>query len=120
HDVLSDVGANVTGGLAGGLFITNQLDTVRTLVGLLQGTPNRLFGYELNDYVLPAFDAALDTLRSNVPYYMIPLVHVLPMNFTGSVRNAGANNMTGTLNIDVSLGGTSVFNSSPAFSNLAS
>ncbi|MGI8892881.1 MAG: T9SS type A sorting domain-containing protein [Bacteroidia bacterium] len=120
YNVLGDVGLNVTNSLAGGLFITNQLDTIRTIVGLLQGDPNRLFGYELNDYVLPAFDASLDTLRSNVPYYQIPLAHVLPMNFTGAVRNAGANNMSGTLNIDVQNSGGSVFNSSPAFSNMAS
>jgi hypothetical protein len=120
HNVMTDVGASVSGGLAGGLFITNQLDTVRTMIGLLQGSPNRLFGYELNDYVVPAFDAALDTLRPSVPYYQIPQVHTVPTNFTGSVRNAGINTMSGTLNIDVSQAGSSVFTSAPAFSNLAS
>ena len=120
HDVMTDVGTGVTGGLAGGLFITNQLDTTRTIVGLLQGTPNRLFGYELNDYTLPAVDGALDTLRSNVPYYQIPLTHVLPMNFTGSVRNAGANPVSGTLNIEVTQGITPLFSANPAFTNLSS
>ncbi len=51
HDVMSDVGIGqptATAGLAGGLFITDQLvpGTV-TLGGLLQGSPDELFGYEL-------------------------------------------------------------------------
>jgi len=49
HDVKSDVGiGQPTSGIAGGLFITDQLvPGFVTLGGLMQGTPDLLFGYEL-------------------------------------------------------------------------
>jgi hypothetical protein len=42
HDVTSDFGT--PGDLAGGVYFTNPM----TLVGILQGTPNYLFGYDVN------------------------------------------------------------------------
>ncbi|MBE0571076.1 MAG: hypothetical protein IH618_05975, partial [Ignavibacteriaceae bacterium] len=48
HDVISDVGVGQTGAIAGGLFITDELvPGFVTLGGMLQGVPDRLFGYEL-------------------------------------------------------------------------
>ncbi len=48
HDVLNDVGIGNVNATAGGLFITEGLvPGVATLGGLLQGAPDRLFGYEL-------------------------------------------------------------------------
>ena len=48
HDVMTDVGLGITDGIAGGLFITEDLVSgFASIGGLLQGTPNRLFAYEL-------------------------------------------------------------------------
>ncbi len=48
HDVVTDVGLGNASAIAGGLFITTDLvPGFATLGGLLQGTPDRLFGYEL-------------------------------------------------------------------------
>ncbi len=51
HDVMSDVGLaqGLSSGLAGGAFISNLLvPTKITLGGIVQATPNILFGYELS------------------------------------------------------------------------
>jgi len=54
HDVISDVGLGQTGAIAGGLFITDQLvPGFVTLGGMLQGVPDRLFGYELVPVPVP-------------------------------------------------------------------
>jgi hypothetical protein len=48
HDVITDVGVGNASAIAGGLFITDELvPGFVTLGGMLQGTPDRLFGYEL-------------------------------------------------------------------------
>jgi hypothetical protein len=48
HDVTADVGLGNASAIAGGLFITDQLvPGFVTLGGMLQGTPDKLFGYEL-------------------------------------------------------------------------
>jgi len=50
HDVRADVGIGQpsTTGIAGGCFITDQLIPGKvTLGGVMQGTPDKLFGYEL-------------------------------------------------------------------------
>ncbi len=48
HDVKTDVGVGQDSCLAGGLFITDDLISGKVILGgMLQGTPNRLFGYEL-------------------------------------------------------------------------
>ncbi len=54
HDVATDVGQGVGTPLAGGLFFTTGIVAGKaTLGGLLQGAPNRLFGYEIADAPLP-------------------------------------------------------------------
>jgi immune inhibitor A len=54
HDVVTDVGAGVSTPLAGSLFFTTGIIVGKaTLGGLLQGTPNLLFGYEIADAPLP-------------------------------------------------------------------
>jgi len=54
HDVASDVGAGVGTSLAGGLFFTTGIVVGKaTLGGMLQGSPNRMFGYEIADAPLP-------------------------------------------------------------------
>ena len=49
HDVKTDVGiAQPTTGIAGGMFITDQLIPGEvTMGGVMQGTPDQFFGYEL-------------------------------------------------------------------------
>mgnify|MGYP001259493346 CR=1 FL=1 len=48
HDVISDVGLGNAQGIAGGLFVTDDLVPGKAILGgLLQGTPDKLFGYEL-------------------------------------------------------------------------
>jgi hypothetical protein len=54
HDVVTDAGEGVGTPLAGGLFFTTGVVVGKaTLGGLLQGSPNRLFGYEIADAPLP-------------------------------------------------------------------
>jgi hypothetical protein len=124
HDVMTDVGTSLTSGLAGGLFITNKLNSsARTIVGLIQGTPdNMLFGYELNDFVLPSLDAALDSITPVSPYMMIPLTHYTsPLNWTGRISNLGAATITaGNMVVNVKQGASSVYTNSSPFTNLAS
>jgi hypothetical protein len=48
HNVLTDIGVGNANAIAGGLFITDALvPGFATLGGMLQGVPDRLFGYEL-------------------------------------------------------------------------
>ncbi len=48
HDVITDVGVGQTTAIAGGLFITPALVAGKVVLGgVLQGAPDRLFGYEL-------------------------------------------------------------------------
>src|SRR5690606_5190828 len=52
HDVLSDVGIGNPDGIAGGLFIMSDFaPNMLTLGGLLQGTPDEFFVYELGPLV---------------------------------------------------------------------
>ncbi len=124
HETMPDIGIALTSGLAGGLFITNQLNaTERTIVGVIQGTPdNMLFGYELNDFVLAAVDARLDSLKPSSPYLMRPLTHyTTPLTWLGEVSNQGANTLTSTdFIVDVKNGVTPVFTNTTTVSNLAS
>jgi immune inhibitor A len=54
HDVAIDAGQGVSTPLAGGMFFTTGIVVGKaTLGGLLQGAPNRLFGYEIADAPLP-------------------------------------------------------------------
>jgi hypothetical protein len=124
HETLTDIGVNLTSGLAGGLFITNKITGgVRTIVGLIQGTPdNLLFGYELNDLVLPAVDAKLDTIRPSSPYMMRPLNHYTTnLTWTGSLSNSGASTLTSTdlvVNVKNS-GGATIFTGTGNTANLS-
>lgn len=48
HDVLTDIGVGQTGAIAGGLFIAEGIASgFASIGGMLQGTPDRLFAYEL-------------------------------------------------------------------------
>ena len=48
HDVVTDVGLGQTGAIAGGMFISDQLISgIVVLGGVMQGAPDKLFGYEI-------------------------------------------------------------------------
>jgi hypothetical protein len=63
HDVITDVGVGQTGAIAGGLFVAFGLvPNQGTLGGLLQGVPDRLFGYDLGNVIpveLTSFTASV-------------------------------------------------------------
>lgn len=121
HDVMSDVGVGLTGS-GGGLFITDQLVSgEHTIVGCLQGNPtNMLFGYELNDFVQPATDAATISFQDQAGYTQIPMAHASGMVFEGEVENVGTDPLAGiSFHIDVyNSGGTSVFTDVQTIANL--
>lgn len=125
HETMTDIGVNLTSGLAGGMYITNKITGgIRTIIGVIQGTPdNMLFGYELNDLVLPAVDAALDSISPSSPYIMRPLNHYTSnLTWGGAITNTGASTLTSTdlvVNVKNSVG-TTVFTGSGNIANLAS
>jgi hypothetical protein len=89
HDAMSDVGAAVSGGLAGGMFVSNSLVAGKnTIGGLMQGAPNLLFGYELADP--PPVDGAISDFRSAPCYTQIPLSQNGPIAFSARVSSAGS------------------------------
>jgi hypothetical protein len=93
HDASVDIGSGVTGGLAGGMFLTEGIvPGKKTIGGLMQGAPNRLFGYDLTDP--PALDGALDGFRSVPGYTRIPLRQVVPFSFEGTLFNTGSDVLT--------------------------
>ena len=120
-DVMRDVGASSSDGLAGGLCLTNQVVSGKwTLAGLMQGTPdNLIFGYEL-DTLGPVVDAQLDATLADNGYTRIPQSQVSSFSFTGDVSNNGSSTLsTLNYNIDVTNGGSSVFTDQQSSSNLA-
>ena len=95
HDVKSDVGlAQPSTGIAGGMFITDQLITGELIMGgILQGTPDLLFGYRLGGPPCP----------------VQPATNPSPANGTTGVDinapgNATWTNGAGTNNIEVFFG----------------
>lgn len=122
HDVMSDIGAGLASGLAGGLFISDGLVSGQyTIVGMLQGSPtNQLFGYELNDFVQPAVDAEMETAKTSDGYTMVPIAHATSVNVEGTIRNAGSSSLGSvSLNVHIYNGASQVFTDVQAASNLA-
>jgi hypothetical protein len=124
HDVMSDVGAAGTSGLAGGLCITWGLDTTgaRSIVGILQGTPNdRLFGYELNDFVPPGVDVVAQSLNFSPPLTFVPKHLTGPTFWDMDVSNRGTSDidtLSFILNIDSA--GTNLFTDTNRLFNFVS
>lgn len=117
RDVDADLGS--LGGLAGGLFISDEIVPGEvTLGGMLQA--DVLFGYEL-DFVPVQIDARLDYVLPTPAMGHIPLRMVEPMTFDGQVTNLGQQTLT---SVDASLdvtdgGGASVYTNTANISNLA-
>ena len=123
HDVMSDVGLGSTSGLAGGLFITDQIVPGEwTIGGVLQGTPsNLLFGYELDDFVQPEYDANLVSVGLSPGYSQIPTGHESPLDFNGEVTNMGISTITNTeFHSRVDFGGGTVYEDSSSIASLIS
>ncbi|MDX2245282.1 MAG: T9SS type A sorting domain-containing protein [Bacteroidia bacterium] len=119
-DVDTDLGA--LGGLAGGLFISDQIvPGKKTLGGLLQSAPNpdRLFGYELN-FIPIQVDARLDYLLPTPALGQIPDRMISPMTWDGSITNLGAQTLASTqVILNVASGATSVYKDTVTVTNLA-
>lgn len=126
NDVMSDIGvlASLSSGLAGGLFITDSLvPGMRTLGGLIQGTPsNVVFAYELSDPVIPSVDAEVSDLIPTRGYTQIPVNQVAAETFDLNLSNVGADPLD-TAFVDFSIlynGTTTVFTDTQVTFNLAS
>ncbi|MDP5168932.1 MAG: T9SS type A sorting domain-containing protein [Bacteroidia bacterium] len=90
------------GALAGGLFIAPNIVTGQnTIGGMAQGTPNTLFGYEL-DFVPIQIDANLSTASLVPGLSIVPKNQVPGYTFQGEVFNFGQTAITsGTLDVEV-------------------
>ncbi|MCB0844284.1 MAG: T9SS type A sorting domain-containing protein [Bacteroidetes bacterium] len=106
--------------LAGGLFISSNLVPGKnTIAGLLQGSPNKLIGYEL-DFVPIQIDANIVASGQSPAWGHIPLRFNQTMTFGGSVQNYGQQTITSVnANLTIANGGTNVFSDDSARANLA-
>jgi hypothetical protein len=88
REVTADLG-EAPEDLGGGLFLTDQLFAGKTtLIGLLQGGPNRIFGYDV-DFSQVGIDAAIYPAYFADSYSQIPEAMVPGVGFTGIVRMQG-------------------------------
>ena len=88
HEVTQDLGAEPDD-ISGGLFITDQLYAGKTtIMGLIQGAPNRVFGYDL-DFSPVGVDAAIYPSYFADIYTQIPEAMVPGVDFTGVIRMQG-------------------------------
>ncbi|HCY75984.1 MAG TPA: hypothetical protein DHV28_08685 [Ignavibacteriales bacterium] len=96
HDVITDIGVGQTAAIAGGLFITEGLVSGKASIGgLLQGTPDRLFAYELT--------------TTGAPCPVVPASNPSPADGTTGVSitapgNATWTNGAGTTQVEVFFG----------------
>ncbi len=99
-DVAGDLG--LSNALAGGLFITTGLVTGQnTIGGLAQGTPNALFGYEL-DFSPIQIDANLVEANLVPGLSIVPSNQIPAYNFSGEVSNFGQTAISAaTVDVDV-------------------
>jgi len=123
HDVMSDIGVGGTGGLAGGLGITWGLDPggARSILGVMQGSPNRMFAYELSDFVPPVTESRLEKLNFNPPFTFVPEFLSGPVFFDADVANFGSAAVdTLSFIINVDSAGTNVQTDTSRLFNFAS
>jgi hypothetical protein len=96
----------VSGPLAGGAFLSQDIvPGTYTLMGLMQGTPNTIFGIEI-DYNPTQVDAILATLSYTPGYGKVPEKLLSPLNLSGTVQNGGSDTLNAvTVNLEVALNG---------------
>lgn len=121
-DVTSDpqVSGMMTGALAGGLFATdNAVTGKKTLVCLLQGTPdNLMIGYELGTQA--AIDGSMINAHTQRGYMQVPEKHIAPETLVATVRNQGTQTIAAmTVNFTVRQGGATVYTGTGTGTNLA-
>lgn len=122
RDVTTDITVAGTS-VAGGAFIASGIIPGKNTVGgIVQDSPNRLFGYEL-DIVPINVDAVLRSANTTNRYTQVPFDQLTPLSFSGNVFNAGSQALTAVKAkvelIDLSNLAT-VFTDSATVSNLAS
>jgi hypothetical protein len=88
HNVDADIA--VPGDLAGSVSVTWRYDHSHyTLMGITQGTPDNLFGYELNDYTPPTIDAGCNSIDFYPPFTQIPTFEISPLTWDVNLTNNG-------------------------------
>ncbi len=101
HDAIIDIALNPTGPISGGLFThQNIISGTVSLGGLIQGTPNQLFGYDLSSTFLMN-DVGISELIS--PHSGLCLTNNEHINI--KIENAGMNSQAG-FNVTYILNGT--------------
>ena len=119
-DVTSVAGSG--NGLGGGLFITDQyLPGKRTIGGLVQRTPNTMFGLDL-DFVPIIYDVSVLNITSNGEYSLVPEEHIslVPDSFFCNIRNTGQELLdTVQINMWIENNGTTVYADSIMYFNVA-
>lgn len=122
HNVNGDVGLlTPTGATAGGLFITDSFVPGEfTIAGVLQDTTcDILFAYELDSASQIANDLALDSLRWQPAYTIVPDQQIGPFSFGAVLTNKGANVLpTANFNASVFQGAVQQFTTGASSSNL--
>jgi len=112
HDAKLDVGMSVISGTSKGMFISDALiPGKKTIGGVIQGTSDLIFGYELDDPY--PVDLEVIEFKSDRGYTQIPLAHNRPVAFTGKIRNKGRDTvMYYTFIMEMKAGGNTIWTDS--------
>lgn len=90
RNVILDI-TGTTGALAGGMFVAPRVNgDVPIIGGILQGNPNRLFGYELGEFVLPPIEAEMYSFLPDDEYVIRPPFLNPRISFSSKLTNAGS------------------------------
>ena len=119
-DVTSLAGS--ANGLGAGLFITDQAIAGKRIIGgLIQRTPNTIFGLEL-DFAPIFFDANILNISSNGEYSLVPEEHIslASDSFFCNIRNTGQQLLdTVQVNMWIEKNGNTVYADSILYFNVA-
>lgn len=120
RDVSSEISGNPND-VAGGLYISDEIvPGRRTILGLLQGSPDRIFGYDL-DFAPIQFNVALLSGALTNRLGRVPAKFISPQMIEGQLQNQGALTLDSILvDINVAQGGVSTFAEELVFRNVFS